>query len=113
MEEAYGDPPIFDLCRGWNVRPANAAIHAAVRSSVPILIATGAYDAYSPLPVARRAIAEGFSHAFAYEVPFFGHNVNSTAVAVQIRNAWIERPTLPPDLSPLQGLKSPAFVLSH
>ncbi|HCO03372.1 MAG TPA: hypothetical protein DIT48_08440 [Actinobacteria bacterium] len=73
----------------------------------------GAYDAYSPLPVERRAIADGLSHAFAYEVPFFGHNVNSTAVAVQIRNVWIERPTSPPNLSPLVDLKPPAFTLSR
>ena len=69
MQEAFGDPPILNVCRGWKVQPAGRVIHGPVRSSVPMLVATGTYDAYSPPTVARRVITSDFPHAFAYDVP--------------------------------------------
>jgi hypothetical protein len=111
MGEAFGDPPILDLCRGWNVSQGDGRLNVPVRSNVPTLVATGAYDAYSSMLVARWAVTAGLSHAFIYEVSFYGHNVHHTAAAVEIRNAWIEQPMSAPGLGPLDNLREPPFIL--
>lgn len=110
LKEAFADPPILDECRAWNVPPAPEQIRTAVSSGIPMLIASGEYDAYSPYPLDKSA-TQDLPRAFLYVVPYFGHNVHSTAAALRIRNGWIDRPTSPPDLAPLDKAQPAAFAL--
>jgi pimeloyl-ACP methyl ester carboxylesterase len=107
FQDAYVDSPYLDVCETWDVGEATSVAHRPVSSEVPMLIYAGSYDAYGPLPVAKQAIAS-LSGAFLVEVPYQGHNVlGSLDCYRDIRNAWIEDPTSPPDTGCIEEIPPP------
>jgi pimeloyl-ACP methyl ester carboxylesterase len=110
LVEAYGNPPILDDCRAWNVPPAPAWMHEAVTSPVPTLVFSGGYDSYSDPGIDRRAV-EDLSNASVVVIPYFGHNVLGTSQAISIRNAWLDQPTARPDTSSLGAIRPPSFEI--
>jgi pimeloyl-ACP methyl ester carboxylesterase len=107
--QAYGASPYLDVCEAWDVGEADASAQRAVSSSIPMLIYVGGYDAFGSLPVAERA-SKTLTASFLIHVPHQGHNVlGSLDCYRDIRNAWIEEPTSPPDIGCIQRTPAPSF----
>jgi pimeloyl-ACP methyl ester carboxylesterase len=109
FQEAYVASPHLDVCEAWDVGKAASVAHRPVSSSIPMLIYVGEYDAYGPLPVAEQAVAS-LSGSFLVDVPYHGHNVlGALECSLNIRNAWIEDPTSPPDSACIEEIPPPSF----
>jgi pimeloyl-ACP methyl ester carboxylesterase len=110
FQDAYVDSPYLDVCEVWDVGEATSVAHRPVSSDIPMLIYVGEYDAFGPLPVAEQAVAS-LSGSFLVDVPYQGHNVlGSLDCYRNIRNAWIENPTSPPDTSCIEEIPPTAFA---
>lgn len=110
FQDAYVASPYLDVCEAWDVGEATPMAHRPVSSDIPMLIFAGRYDAFGPLPVAEQAVAS-LSGSFLVDVPYQGHNVlGSLDCYRDIRNAWIEEPTSPPDTGCIQEIPPPAFA---
>jgi pimeloyl-ACP methyl ester carboxylesterase len=109
FQEAYVASPYLDVCEAWDVGEATSVAHRPVSSDIPMLIYVGGYDAYGPLPVAEQATTS-LSGSFLVDVPYQGHNVlGSLDCYRNIRNAWIEDPTSPPDTGCIDEIGPPTF----
>jgi pimeloyl-ACP methyl ester carboxylesterase len=109
LQDAYVASPYLDVCEAWDVGEASPLAHQPVSSDIPMLIYVGRYDAYGPLPVAEQAVAS-LPVSFLVDVPYRGHNVLGADDCYRnIRNAWIEDPTSPPDTSCIQEVPPPSF----
>ncbi len=96
---AYIRSPYFKACRAWDMGTSSAADpHDPVVSDIPTLILHGRFDPFSPLPLIQEA-ARTLSKGWVVDFPTLSHNVLATDCAQQIRNAWIDHPTLAPDTS--------------
>lgn len=110
FQDAYVASPYFDVCEAWDVGEATSVAHRSVSSDIPMLIYVGEYDAYGPLPVAEQAVAS-LSGSFLVDVPYQGHNVLGTLDCYRnIRNAWLEEPTSPPDTSCIDEVPPTTFA---
>jgi pimeloyl-ACP methyl ester carboxylesterase len=110
FQDAYVANPYLDVCEAWEVGEATSVAHRPVSSDIPMLIYVGGYDAYGPLPVAEQAVAS-LSGSFLVDVPYQGHNVlGSLDCYRDIRNAWIENPTSPPDTGCIEEIPPTAFA---
>lgn len=104
--------PYLAACRIWHVPAAPAQLHQPVRTSVPVLIMTGQFDAFSPLPDARTA-ATSLQRAWVIQIPWQTHNVlGGSQCAISIRNAWINAPTRPPATGCLHHVEPALFDTS-
>ena len=112
FQEAYVASPYLDVCEAWDVGEATSVAHRPVSSDIPMLIYVGGYDAFGSLPDAEQATTS-LSGSFLVDVPYQGHNVlGSLDCYRNIRNAWIEDPTSPPDTGCIEGIGPPTFEAS-
>ena len=112
FQEAYVASPYLDVCEAWDVGEATSIAHRPVSSDIPMLIYVGRYDAYGSLPDAEQATTS-LSGSFLVDVPYQGHNVlGSLDCYRNIRNAWIEDPTSPPDTGCIDEIGPPTFEAS-
>ncbi len=108
--EAFVHDPYLDVCKRWQVRPADPSVVSPVHANVPTLIFAGQFDSFGALPIARRA-ATTFSRAWVEEVPSLGHNVlGEDECSRSIRNAWVDNPTSPPASSSCLGTLHLTFI---
>jgi pimeloyl-ACP methyl ester carboxylesterase/sugar lactone lactonase YvrE len=107
--DAYVHNPYAEICERWNVEAAEEDPRARFASDVPVLLMTGRFNPYSPLPLARRT-ARGFSHGSVIGVPTRSNFVLGTDCAVGIRNAFMEHPRAPLDTSCIAELQDAAPV---
>jgi TAP-like protein len=57
---------------------------------------SGQFDPFSPPPLTKE-FARALVNSFPIEVPGLNHNpFEKTSCQVQMRNAWLERPSSPP-----------------
>jgi hypothetical protein len=112
FDRAFGDHPFLDLCRAWKVPPGDPP--RAIRSDVPTLVLVGQMDPTISRPVLEESMA-ALDRGFLVTFPTIGSNMLARDVPREIRNAWIEQPTAPPDTSGLERLSPPAFIapISH
>lgn len=96
--KAFANAPFFEMCRVWDVGTAPSEVHQPVTSDVPVLLLVGRFGPYAPRPLVDE-IAETLSSSFIVELPNEGHNTLSTLCVRDIRNAWLDNPTSPPDAS--------------
>jgi pimeloyl-ACP methyl ester carboxylesterase len=109
FQDAYVASPYLDVCEAWDVGEVTSVAPRPVSSDIPMLIYVGEYDAYGPLPVAEQA-SSSLSGSFLVDVPYQGHNVlGSLECYRDIRNAWIEDPTSPPDTGCIEEIPPPSF----
>jgi pimeloyl-ACP methyl ester carboxylesterase len=108
---AFVDAPWADACESWGVGAADPSVHEAVQSDVPALILHGRFDPYAPRPLAEEAAAM-FSTGWRLEVPVEGFNVFSTDCVIELRNAWLDAPTSPPDTTCVDQLPPVEFPAS-
>jgi pimeloyl-ACP methyl ester carboxylesterase len=102
----FTEDPYLAACKVWDVPPADPEVHARVRTSVPLLILTGQFDSFSPLPVASSA-ATTLEHALVLDIPGQTHNVlGFSDCPIDIRNAWVRDPMSTPDSNCLRAMKT-------
>ncbi len=90
---------------------SDPALHQPVMSTIPLLLYTGQFDAFGPAPVADDALSS-LTGAYVVHAPYEGHNVLGTLDCFRdIRNAWIENPTAPPDTGCVDDTPPPSFKL--
>jgi pimeloyl-ACP methyl ester carboxylesterase len=110
FQDAFATSPYLSVCEAWDVGEATSVAHRPVSSDIPMLIFVGGYDAFGPLPIAEQAVAS-LSGSFLVDVPYQGHNIlGSLDCYRNIRNAWIEDPTSPPDTGCIEEIPPPSFA---
>jgi pimeloyl-ACP methyl ester carboxylesterase len=110
--EAFAQSPLADICRTWRVGRAAPYVRTAVRSNVPVLIFVGRFDPYGSPPIARQA-ARTLPRSWIVEIPAGGYNALAESYcALATRNAWIDRPTSPPDLTCVRRLPRIKFLFA-
>jgi hypothetical protein len=101
--EAYGKPPYLDACQVWDVGTAGRVTRTVVKTSIPVLIFNGQFDAYYPPSLATEG-AKSLRRSFVYVARGLAYNVLGTTCPLDIRNAWINNPTTAPDVSCLANM---------
>lgn len=108
---AFGEAdPYLSACRAWGVEPGGNH-PSPVRIDAPVLVLRGAYDAFSPLDLVRRATAN-MPNAHVVLVPHLGHDVFAFGYDClrDIRNSWLVHPQEAPDFTAcLKAIPPPAF----
>jgi pimeloyl-ACP methyl ester carboxylesterase len=106
--QQFGD--IFERCRVWNVRPADARAKAPLRSSIPVLLLVGAFDPATP-PHSARWTAETLTRHYLFVFPDSGHGVFRTSdCARAVIAAFLTDTGRPPRLPCVEQLAGPRFV---
>lgn len=99
------------ICDAWNLDPAPLLAAEPVVSDIPVLILGGAYDPITPPEWGRKNAANLRNHVFV-EFPSLGHSVFSdNPCAEHITAAFLDDPTQELDLSCMQDVPDPDFVL--
>jgi hypothetical protein len=103
--EAFGRNPFLQACGTWNVGSASALTHTPVRTSIPTLILHGMYDGYYP-PSTSIEGAQTLRRSFVYTIPGFGSGAlaGGDPCPLSILGAWIDDPTVAPDVSCLANM---------
>lgn len=70
--KGYEVQTLPDICRVWNIPPAQKIENKPVKSEIPTLIMAGEYDAYTP-PEWGKMTAGNLKNSFFVEVPWVGH----------------------------------------
>jgi hypothetical protein len=80
-------------------------VHRPVHSDVPVLMLVGRFDPYGGPGAATRA-ARTLERGWVVELPDRAYNVlGHSYCALAVRNAWIDRPTSPPDTTCTKKLR--------
>jgi pimeloyl-ACP methyl ester carboxylesterase len=104
----FGD--IFDRCRIWNVRSADARVKAPLRSDTPVLLLVGAFDPATP-PVSARWTAETLPNHYLFIFPDSGHGVlRTSACARAVVSTFLVDPGRFPSVQCVERLSGPVFV---
>ena len=99
-----------DQCELWNVPAAPGLILHAVKSDVPALLLSGAYDPATPPHWAQFA-AGHLSRSWNVVFPHVGHGVlESDECAGELMRAWLSDPLKSPDAACYASLRPPLFV---
>lgn len=104
--------PYLAACKVWDVPPGERQMDQPVTTSIPVLVLTGQFDAFSPAPVVEAA-TKSFGRAWDVQIPWQIHNVlGGSGCALTIRNRWLDRPTRPPDTACSSSIRPPPFAAS-
>ncbi len=96
LNAALGTNPYLAACAAWKVPPAAPSLHSRVDASVPVLTVSGQFDPFSP-PGLAKELGGSLVNFFAIEIPALTHNpLEGSGCQVQMRDAWLERPSSPP-----------------
>ena len=99
-----------DECELWNVPAAPDMITRVVKSDVPALLLSGAYDPATPSHWAQFA-AEHLSGSLHVVFPHLGHGVlESDECAGELMRAFLSDPLPEPKAECLSSLRPPQFV---
>lgn len=110
LDAALGTNPYLAACPAWKVPPAAPTVHAPVHAPVPVLTVSGQFDPFSQTSFTRR-FGRSLVTSFPIEVPALTHNpLETSGCQVQIRDAWLERPQLPPGGASCLGRLSVEFA---
>ena len=102
--EAFVDSPYREVCPAWPIEPSDPMVAQPVASAVPTLIVLGSLDPMSTVPYSQQS-ASGLRSSWTVVVPGFGHGVTGASRCIQdIRRAWLEQPTSPPEVPPCAAM---------
>jgi pimeloyl-ACP methyl ester carboxylesterase len=107
-QDVFAPSPLIAPCDAWGIpTAATESSPPPLTGGVPTLVMRGAFDPFSaPLPDVAAATA-GSANVYLVDVPNQSYNVlGYTECPRAIRNAWIDAPTSPPDLSCLPNIPS-------
>jgi pimeloyl-ACP methyl ester carboxylesterase len=109
--EPLGSKGIVELCKAWDLSPADARENQPVSSDVPTLVVSGEFDPVTPPGWAEEA-ARTLSKSFYFNVPRAGHGPTiSEDCPRSILLAFLDNPTQQPDTACLAGLKEGKFAV--
>ena len=103
-------PP--DLCRAWNVTPAPASEHTAVKSDVPALILAGEFDPDTP-PDWGRHLLESMPNAVYVELRGRSHGAGFSPCGGEITMAFLRAPQSPLPVDCALRLRGADFGMSR
>ncbi len=94
-----------DICRIWKVSAAKTIENKGVKSSIPTLVLTAEYDAYTP-PAWGQLMAGNLKNSFLFEVPWSGHGpAFSTPCAGEMIAKFFADPKVAPNSECLYEIK--------
>lgn len=102
LAAAFGHPDVIDqapaLCRASGLPLRDPADFALVETDLPILVANGAWDPITPVPLAEY-IMPGFANGRLVIFPHAGHGpTRSVKCAGPMMNTWFDDPAAEPDM---------------
>ncbi len=100
-----------ELCRAWNVPPAEPIENEAVRSEVPALIFAGEFDPDTP-PDWGRQLLESMPRAYYVEVRGQSHGAGLHPCGLAITQSFLRAPDAPPPVGCALQLRGPDFGAS-
>jgi pimeloyl-ACP methyl ester carboxylesterase len=102
---------IFGICGAWPVEAADPSAKEPVVSDIPTLLISGEYDGVTP-PEFGRMVAGHLSNSYFIEVPGAAHSgESSTPCALKITAAFLDDPTVAPDVSCLAEMPGLVFAV--
>lgn len=94
-----------DICRVWKVSAAKPIENKPVKSSIPTMVVTAEYDAYTP-PAWGQTVAKNLKNSFLFEIPGVGHGpAFSTACLSRMIAQFFDSPNLKPNSECLNQVK--------
>jgi pimeloyl-ACP methyl ester carboxylesterase len=100
----------FERCAVWDVPGASPAQQQPLRSDVPTLVLSGEFDPITPPAYGQHAAAT-LTQRFVYTLPGTGHGAGQTPCGLAIMRAFWNAPTRHPDVSCIDTLTGPQWVL--
>lgn len=96
--KGYEVQALPEVCRIWDVPPAEKIENQAVKSEIPTLVLTGEYDAYTP-PAWGKATVENLKNGYFIEIPWVGHgpSFNSPSCVGEIIARFFNDPLTAPN----------------
>jgi pimeloyl-ACP methyl ester carboxylesterase len=102
--------PFFADCPIWNVGKAPASAHAPVKSTVPVLMMGGTFDAITPISW-QDDLRPGLKNSQSVAFPGLGHDVLAQSpCAGAVMNAFLTLPRKPVDQTCVSQMKLPNFI---
>ena len=93
------------ICSTWTVKHAKAVENLPVKSTIPTMVITAQYDAYTPAAWGER-VARNLPHSFLYQVPWTGHGpAFSVPCLGNMITDFFDRPTVAPRSECLNDLR--------
>jgi pimeloyl-ACP methyl ester carboxylesterase len=118
LAQAFGDQSVIaespDHCRAAGLHPRDPADFELVQTDLPILVANGAWDPVTPVPLAEY-IMPGFSNGRLLVFPHAGHGpTRSLDCAGGLLNGFFDDPAAPLDSDCVEhGGKAAEFVAPY
>lgn len=106
---AWGTQSWLDICAFWGTEPPPAIENEPVVSNIPTLVLAGEYDPITP-PAYGRLAADSLSPSYVFELRGFAHGIFSPGCATDLKLAFLNDPTNPPDGSCVDGLPPLRFT---
>lgn len=104
----FGD--VFDRCKIWDVLPADDRAKEPLRTNIPVLLLSGAFDPATP-PSSARWTAETLTRHYLFTFPDSGHGVfRTSACARAVIAAFLEDPGRSPRVPCVARLTGPKFL---
>jgi pimeloyl-ACP methyl ester carboxylesterase len=101
----------IEICRKWDLPRRPFLVDNLISSEIPTLVLAGRYDPVTP-PEWSRSVAENLENAYYFEFRSSGHNIGSGLPCYdQIRAAFLNSPSSPPDATCMNDLPAPQFIL--
>jgi pimeloyl-ACP methyl ester carboxylesterase len=111
LAEVILDEQRLDECAIWDLGRGNPSVEEPVTSDVPALVLVGEYDPVHPRAMSE-AIAAGLSHSTLVELPGVGHGaVRASDCATTMMRAFLEDPAAPVDVSCIDAMGGPAWLV--
>ncbi len=104
----FGD--IFERCKIWNVPSASSQVKEPLRTNIPVLLLSGAFDPGTP-PASAKWVAETLTKHYLFVFPDSGHGVLRTSTCARsIITGFLADPGQRPSV-PCEGrLSGPVFI---
>lgn len=118
LASAFGHPDVMaqapELCRQAGLPLRDQDDFALVETDLPVLVANGAWDPITPVPLAEY-IMPGFANGRLVIFPHAGHGpTRSIECAGPMMNAWFDNPSAEPDMDCVEtGGKAATYLAPY
>jgi pimeloyl-ACP methyl ester carboxylesterase len=109
--DAFAPSLLVRACEGWDVAPSDAGLAEPFTGQTPVFVIIGEMSATPSVEIAQEAVG-AMPNGHLVVVPGVGSNPLGAGLdcAIEIRNAWVDDPTSPPDTSCLSEVPPVEFV---
>jgi len=110
FREAFVDHPYRGLCETWTGTGTDPLVQEPVTSEIPTLVMYGTPNAATPLEEIESAMG-GLSEGFLVTFPGYSQAALGYDCPRSIRNAFVDRPTVPPDTGCVDAARETHFLM--